>query len=259
MAEAARRMPSREAEYRNLILNQRVEKSAPLISVSVWKANGDAPTDNWTDGEVYGGLDLSSTNDLTSCVWVTQRDSLWHVKPLFWLPEEGLRERARQDRVPYDVWHEQGFLLTCPGKSVSYEYVAAELLQMMDSMDVRKVGFDRWNFRHFQPWLFKAGLSEDLVTERFVEFGQGFKDMTPAVRTLEEALLNNRLRHGNHPVLTMCAANAVVKRDEADGRKLDKLRSRGRIDGMVALAMALATASDGVPSLGFVDEPLVVL
>jgi len=259
MAEAARRMPSREAEYRNLILNQRVERVSPLISVSVWKANGEAPAGDWGDGPVYGALDLSSTTDLTACVWVMERDGLWHVKPLFWLPDEGLRERARQDRVPYDVWHEQGYLLTTPGKSIAYEYVAQELVRMMETMDVRKVGFDRWNLRHFAPWLAKAGLSEERVKDVFVEFGQGFKDMTPAVRTLETALLNSVLRHGNHPVLTMCAANAVVKGDEAGGRKLDKLRSRGRIDGMVALAMALSVAHEGTPSLGYVDEPLVVL
>jgi phage terminase large subunit-like protein len=259
MAEAARRMPSREAEFRNLILNQRVERVSPLIAVSVWKANGGESSTDWSDGPVYGGLDLSSTTDLTACVWVAERDGIWHIKPLFWLPEQGLRERARQDRVPYDVWHEQGFLLTTPGKSVAYEYVAQELLTMLETMDVRKVGFDRWNLKHFTPWLVKAGFAEDRITETFVEFGQGFKDMTPAVRTLETALLNSTLRHGNHPVLTMCAANAVVKRDEADGRKLDKLKSRGRIDGIVALAMALSVASEGVASLGFVDEPLVAL
>lgn len=259
MAEAARRMPSREAEYRNLILNQRVERVSPLISVSVWKANGSLPTDDWTDGPVYGALDLSSTTDLTACVWVTNRDAVWHVKPMFWLPHDGLRDRARLDRVPYDVWHEQGFLLTTPGQSVAYEYVAQELVRMIETMDVQKIGFDRWNLRHFTPWLVKAGLPEDRIAEVFVEFGQGFKDMTPAVRTLETALLNATLRHGNHPVLTMCAANAVVKGDEAGGRKLDKMRSRGRIDGMVALAMALSVASEGVTSLGYVDEPLVIL
>jgi len=181
------------------------------------------------------------------------------VRPTFWLPAEGLRERARIDRVPYDLWHEQGFLETTPGKSIAYEYVAQQVVAMLETMDVRKVGFDRWNFKHFRPWLIKAGLSEERIADLFVEFGQGFKDMTPAVRTLETVLLDAKIRHGNHPVLTMCAANAVVKGDEAGGRKLDKLRSRGRIDGMVALAMALSVASEGIPSLGFVDEPLVVL
>jgi phage terminase large subunit-like protein len=259
MAEAARRMPSREAEYRNLVLNQRVESVSPLISVSIWKANGGTPLADWSDGPVYGALDLADTTDLAANVWVTEREGLWHVRPTFWLPAEGLRERARIDRVPYDLWHEQGFLETTPGKSIAYEYVAQQVVAMLETMDVRKVGFDRWNFKHFRPWLIKAGLSEERIADLFVEFGQGFKDMTPAVRTLETVLLDAKIRHGNHPVLTMCAANAVVKGDEAGGRKLDKLRSRGRIDGMVALAMALSVASEGIPSLGFVDEPLVVL
>lgn len=258
MAEAARRMPSREAEFRNLILNQRVERVSPLISVSVWKANGGPVGTGW-DGTVYAGLDLSETTDLAAEVWVTEVDGIWQVRPRFWLPAEGLRERARQDRVPYDLWHEQGFLDTTPGKSIAYEYVAQQLVARLGQWDVRKIGFDRWNFRHFKPWLLKAGMSEEQVAEQFVEFGQGFKDMTPAVRTLETVLLNSQIRHGNHPVLTMCAANAVVRRDETGGRKLDKLRSRGRIDGMVALAMALGVASEGIVSLGFVDEPLVAL
>lgn len=260
MAESARRMPSREAEYRNLILNQRVERASPLITATVWKANGAAPTAEWNDeSRVYGALDLSDTTDLAAQIWIMERASLWHVRPTFWLPEEGLRERARQDRVPYDLWHEQGFLHTTPGKSIAYEYVAGLLVEQLRTMDVAKIGFDRWNFRHFKPWLLKAGLSEEYIAQVFVEFGQGYKDMTPAVRSLETLLLDAKLRHGNHPVLTMCAANAVVKRDEAGGRKLDKLRSRGRIDGMVALAMAVGVASDGIPSLGYVDEPLVVL
>lgn len=259
MAEAARRMPSREAEYRNLVLNQRVERVSLLITPTVWKANGGAPAADWSDGPVYGALDLSDTTDLAARVWVKESDGLWHVRPTFYLPDEGLRERARQDRVPYDLWHQQGFLETTPGKSIAYEYVAQRLVAELETMDVRKIGFDRWNFRHFKPWLIKAGMSEERITGLFVEFGQGYKDMTPAVRTLETTLLDAKLRHGNHPVLTMCAANAVVKRDEAGGRKLDKLRSRGRIDGMVALAMGLSVASEGIPSLGYVDEPLVVL
>lgn len=260
MAEAARRMPSREAEYRNLILNQRVESVSPLITPTVWKANGAPPADDvWSDGPVYGGLDLAETTALVACVFVAPRDGVWHVRPRFWLPEDGLRERARLDRVPYDVWQEQGFLLTTPGKSISYEYMANDLVRTMDTMDVQKLGFDRWNFRHFKPWLLKAGLSEERIEQLFTEFGQGFKDMTPAVRTLEDTLLNNQLRHGNHPVLTMCAANTRVKRDEAGNRKLDKLRSRGRIDGIVALAMSLSVGTEATPSLGYVDEPLVVL
>lgn len=239
MAEDARRMPSREAEYRNLILNQRVEAENPFVSASVWKQNGD-PADRW--GAVYGGLDLSETGDLTALVLVSPVRGVLSVKPTFWLPGEGLEERSRQDRVPYDVWARQGFLQTTPGRSVEYEYVAEHLVSLFREQDVRKIAFDRYNMRHLRPWLVKAGLTEAVIDDRFEDFGQGFVSMSPALRVLESMLLNGRVRHGNHPVLTNNAANAVIEQDAAGNRKFTKKKSRGRIDGMVALAMAASMA-----------------
>lgn len=241
MAENARRMPARESEFRNLILNQRVEASSPFVTKSVWEANGGQP-DDW--GAVYGGLDLSETGDLTAFILASPVDGEFNIRSTFWLPGEGLVERSRQDRVPYDLWAKQGHLSTSPGRAVQYEYVAGEIARTFQEMDVRKVAFDRYNMRHLRPWLIKAGLSEALIDERFHDFGQGFVSMSPALRMLEEQLLNVRLRHGMHPVLTSCMANAVVKVDEAGNRKFDKKRSTGRIDGAVALAMAMAVAGE---------------
>jgi phage terminase large subunit-like protein len=237
MAEDARRMPSREAEYRNLILNQRVEANSPFVSASVWAACGSeaAPIDGVP---VYGGLDLSAVRDLTALVLIGQVDGVWQVHPTFWLPGEGLAQKARADRVPYDLWQEQGYLETAPGKSVEYEFVADYLRDVFARYEVQKIAFDRWGWRHLRPWLLKAGFTEDELDEHFVEFGQGLQSMSPALRELESDLLAGNLAHGNHPVLTMCAANAVVKTDPAGNRKLDKSRSAGRIDGMVALTMA---------------------
>lgn len=243
MARAASRMPAREAEFRNLILNQRVEASSPFVTKSVWDANGETPDH---DGRVfYGGLDLSETNDLTAFILVSQnRGGSMSVHSRFWLPEEGLEERSRKDRVPYDVWAEKGFLHTTPGRSIEYEFVAKYIANAFDERDIGKIAFDRWNMRHLRPWLVQAGMSEGFIEDKFHDFGQGFQSMSPALRNLESLLLNAKLRHGLHPVLGMCAANAVVKTDEAGGRKLDKKRSRGRIDGMVALCMACAVASE---------------
>lgn len=247
MAEDARRMPSREPEYRNLILNQRVEMFSPFVSRSVWAACGSKVSDNWKNVPVYGGLDLSSVSDLTAKVYVAPIEGKWEVKPTFWLPKEGLTEKSRNDRVPYDTWAEQGFLRTCPGRSVDYEFVAASLYRDCEQMDVRKIAFDRWNFRHLKPWLIRAGFLESQVDEEnensiFVGFGQGFVSMSPALRTLEADLLEGRIAHGGHPVLTMCAANAVVTTNPAGDRKLDKAKANGRIDGMIALAMARSVA-----------------
>jgi len=236
-AEKAKRLPSQEASYRNLILNQRVEARSPFISRSVWDANGAIPGD--LEGrEVWGGLDLSGVHDLTALALVAVDGDHYDVASSFWLPEDGIAEKSKKDRVPYDVWAQQGHLNLSPGKSIEYEWIAYKLREVFDTHDVRALAFDRWGFNHLKPWLIKAGFMEHEL-ERFVEFGQGFKDMSPALRSLESALLNERLRHGMHPVLRMCAANAVAQQDPAGNRKLAKDKSSGRIDGMVALAMAV--------------------
>jgi phage terminase large subunit-like protein len=241
MAEDARRMPSRESEYRNLVLNQRVDASSPFVSKSLWQTCNAAvlPLDGIP---VYAGLDLSSTNDLTALVEIGRIDGVWHVHPTFWLPGDTLKDRSRIDRVPYDVWHKDGHLRAAPGKSVDFEFVAGYLRSECERLDVRKIAFDRWGFKHLRPWLLKAGFSEDEIETKFEEFGQGFQSMSPALRALEAEILNRRVAHGGHPVLSMCANNAVVQTDPAGNRKLAKHKSAGRIDGMVALAMAVGVA-----------------
>jgi phage terminase large subunit-like protein len=241
MAEDARRMPSREAEFRNLVLNQRVEASSPFVSRALWASCG-SEVKPLGGVPVYGGLDLSAVNDLTALVMVGRIDGVWNVEPHFWLPGEGLADKAAKDRVPYDVWRDEGHLLAAPGKSVDYEFVAEYLRGVFDRYDVRKVAFDRWGFKHLRPWLVKAGFTEGQIEAHFEEFGQGFQSMSPALRDLEGEILNGRLAHGAHPVLTMCAANAVVQTDPAGNRKLAKHKSAGRIDGMIALTMAMGVA-----------------
>jgi phage terminase large subunit-like protein len=243
MAHTAQRMPSAEASFRNLVLNQRVEASSPFVAHSVWRACGEAPRP--LQGlKIYGGLDLSAVDDLTALVLIGQSDNKWHVHPTFWLPAEGLRERARTDRVPYDLWQKEGYIEATPGKSVDYEYVARWLRNLFQEQDlnIHKIGFDPWKFEALKQWLLKVGFSEQDVEKHFVEVGQGYKSMTPALRTLESELLNARLAHGNHPVLSMCMDNAVVQTDPAGNRKLDKHKSIRRIDGAVALAMAFGVA-----------------
>jgi phage terminase large subunit-like protein len=247
MAEDARRMPSREPEYRNLVLNQRVDASSPFVSKSLWQSCG-APVKALEGVPVYGGLDLSEVQDLTALVLAGKVNGVWQVHPTFWLPKDGLHDKAKKDRVPYDVWHKDGKLLAAPGRSIDYEYVATFLRGCFDRYDIRALAFDRWNFKHLKPWLLKAGFTPDDVGDgdekkiKFIEFGQGYQSMSPALRDLEAEILNGRLAHGNHPVLTMCAANAVVITDPAGNKKLAKNKSSGRIDGMVALAMAMGVA-----------------
>ena len=246
MAQDARRMPSREPEYRNLVLNQRVEMRSPFVSRTVWMACAGDP-EPYRGEPVWIGLDLSSVRDLTAAVAVWQVDGVWQVRPMFWLPEQGVRERARADRQPYDVWVSQGHLRTTPGAAIDYDAVVQQLLDEYDGWDLQGIAFDRWRIEDFKAALRRRGAPEMFV-DLLKEFGQGFASMSPALQALEAALLNGRLAHGGHPVLTMCAANAVTQTDPAGNRKLVKGKSSGRIDGMVALAMALGAAAKDQPS-----------
>ncbi len=239
----AQRMPSMENTARNLLLNQRVSTVSPFISPDVWKSNCGNPRS--FDGPVWCGLDLSARVDLTALVVIGQVDGVWQVQSHFWTPSQGLEERARRDRAPYDVWHRQGFLRTTPGATVDYSHVAADMLEILDGLDVRGIAFDRWRVAELQRELDRLGAELPLV-----EHGQGFASMAPALDALEAELLNGRVAHGGHPVLTMCAANAVIVKDPAGNRKLEKSRSTGRIDGLQALAQAMGVASKATEAQG---------
>jgi phage terminase large subunit-like protein len=233
-------MPARQAEYENLVLNRRVETNNPFVSAPIWKTCGD-PVGDLKSVDLYGGLDLSSVQDLTAFVLIGRINRAWHVMPTFWLPDDGLKDKAIRDRVPYDLWKTQGFLETTPGSSISYEYVATRIYVMCSRYRIRKIGFDRWGMRYLRPWLIKAGFSEQLIDDIFVEVGQGTQSMTPALRDLEQAILEREICHGNHPVLAMCAASAIIEGTDS-ARKLSKTKSNGRIDGMVALAEAFSVS-----------------
>lgn len=242
MAAAASRMPSREADYRNLVLNQRVEQSNPFIAKSEWQACGAMPVENFDTLPAFAGLDLSASNDLTAFVRIAKSGDVWSVKTDFWLPEVGLRERSRLDRVPYYIWHKQGFLHTTPGKAIEYDFVAKHLRELTKRTKIERIAFDRWHFPQFKQALLRCGFSEKEIEGQFVEFGQGYQSMSPALLKLEKLILTGKLAHGDQPVLAMCARNATVTRDTQNNRKLDKMRSNGRIDGLVALTMAVAVA-----------------
>jgi phage terminase large subunit-like protein len=230
-AEKAARMPSFENSFRNLYLNQRINMVAAFVSPSVWKAGNEAPAE--FDGVVFGGLDLSATTDLTALVLTCRMDGELHVRPFFWMPHDSVQEAVRRDKAPYDVWVREGLMRTTPGKVIDYAFVARDIGEICSGLSVAKIGFDRWRMDRMQTALQQAGVELPLEP-----FGQGFVSMSPALDALEADLLKETIRHGGHPVLAMCAANAVATQDPAGNRKLDKAKATGRIDGLVALAMA---------------------
>jgi len=238
-AASAERMPAREAAYRNLILNQRVNTVSPFIAPAVWKACGKTPAEEaFQKGRVGIGLDLSARHDLTALVMDAEYKGEHHVRAEFFVPDDGLVERSLHDRVPYDLWVKQGFIHACPGASVDYEPVALRLCQLCDDYDVISINFDRWRIDVLKRELERHGAELPLNP-----FGQGYKDMAPAMDVAESVILNTNVRHGMNPVLTMCAANSVVDTDPAGNRKLNKAKSTGRIDGMVAMIMAISAVA----------------
>jgi len=245
--QQAARMPSMANTARNLLLNQRVSLDSPFISPDVWKANSADPVA--FDGPVFAGLDLSARTDLTALVLIGQADDVWCVQPHFWTPKQGLQDRERRDRAPYLAWAQQGFLRVCDGAAIDYEQVASDMAEILADVDIQAVAFDRWRMDVLKRELDRLGLDFPLV-----EWGQGFKDMSPALDALEAALLNGEVAHGNHPVLTWCAANATTTKDPAGNRKLDKSRQTGRIDGLQAMAMAFGVATRTEQVQGIPDE-----
>jgi phage terminase large subunit-like protein len=259
LAVKAKAQPSFEPEFRNLNLNQRVEATAPFVSRTIIMAN-EGPHPPRTDRRrVYGGLDLSSVSDLTSAELVDADDG--SVFSYFWLPEVGLRERSEKDKVPYDVWAKQGFILTTPGNAIEYKHVAQYLRRIFDEFDIQLFGFDRYLMKFLMEWLKKEDektgqpLFSQAEIDKFVDFGQGTASMTPALRDLEVKLLKAQLKTNAHPVLRMCLNNAKVVGDSG-ARKFDKKTVRGRIDGAVALAIAVGVMPQEVEEEGDLDDAL---
>lgn len=237
-ARKAMRLPSEEARFRVLTLNQRVNLVNLFCAPSVWKECRGEP--DVFEGPIYGGLDLSGTTDLTAFVLVNRRNGILSVRPYFWMPEANVADAAKRDKAPYDLWVRKGLLKTTPGPVIDYAFVARDIGQIVSGLDVVKVAFDRWRMDRLQ-----ARLDEQGVNLPLEPFGQGYASMSGAVDALEAELLKGTLRHGGHQVLAMCSSHAVSISDPAGNRKLDKSKSTGRIDGMVALAMAVAIESSG--------------
>lgn len=244
-ADRARRMPSFEPAFRNLYLNQRVDAKSPLISRSEFMKLRDEI--EIEEGEkIFVGLDLSAKSDLTAMAIVTDRvkqpDA---VKCIFWKPEETLKEHENRDHVPFTKWKLEGHLETTPGKAIDYDWVAERIGALSAKYEIAGIAFDRWRIDDLLAAMRRVGVDawiegRDEVKNgiKLVPWGQGFKDMGPAIDSLENAVLNSQFRHDGNPCLTWNFSNAIAIADPAGNRKLDKSKTRFRIDGAVALVMA---------------------
>jgi phage terminase large subunit-like protein len=255
-AKRAVRMPTFEASFRNLYLNQRIDAQSPFIPRIEWMGcKGDVSITH--DEGLYLGLDLSGKTDLTALVGVSDGEKE-KVKAWFWKPKESLQEHENRDRVPYIVWEKQKYILTTPGRAIQYKFIAHELAGIVSYNKIIGMAFDRYRIDDLMNAMTDIGLEcyVDGKDEpragalRLVPWGQGYKDMTPAVEALEISILQRRLVHDGNPVLTWNISNAIAISDPAGNKKLDKSKTRFRIDGAVALSMAV-----GLKSRDMLKEP----
>lgn len=256
-AARAKRMPGSEAAFRNLYCNQQVDAEDIWINSADWAAREFyLQIEDYVGRPCFAAIDLSGKNDLTALSLVFQTDEGHDAIQEFWVPEEGLRDREDRDRVPYTLWRDRGHLTATPGRSVDYAWVAARIAQLRGRVEIKAIAFDRWRIDDLIRELEDVGIITEKVEPGkeaegnpnlvMVPHGQGYKDMGPAVEILETAILNGTLRVAKNPVMTMCASNAVTTTDPAGSRKFDKRpgKSTGRIDGLIALTMALRCASN---------------
>lgn len=246
LAHRASGMPSVLNAFLRLDLNVWTQASTKWIPRKHWDACAAAvDADGLRGRRCYAALDLSSNTDTTACVLLFPPESPkepFYVLPRFWIPEENMHERAKRDKVPYDTWLRSGHLMTTPGNTVDYEFILAQVEADAEIYDIQQLAIDRmWGMTQIMTRLREIGGDEDWV----LGFGQGFFDMAPAMRDFDRLVRGHKLAHGAHPVLNWQADNLVVAQDPAGNIKPDKEKSIERIDGMVALVMAIATSMRG--------------
>ena len=237
--ESARQTPGEENSFRQLRLNQWVKQAVRWMPMEKWDACAFPVNEDDLEGRVcYGGLDLSSTTDITAFVLVfppSDEDDRYILLPYFWVPEDTLDLRVRRDHVPYDLWERQGYLMTTEGNVVHYGFIEKYIERLGERFNIREIAFDRWGAVQMVQNLEGMGFT-------VVPFGQGFKDMSPPTKELMKLVLEKRIAHGGHPVLRWMMDNIFIRTDPAGNIKADKEKSTEKIDGAIAAIMGLDRA-----------------
>ena len=237
--ESAKQNPTEENAFRQLRLNQWVKQSIRWMPMEKWDLCNFAVNEEELKGRVcYGGLDLSSTTDITAFVLVfppLDEDDKFQILPYFWLPEDNLDLRVKRDHVNYDLWKKQGYIMTTEGNVVHYGFIEKFIEDLGEIYNIREIAFDRWGAVQMVQNLEGMGFT-------VVPFGQGFKDMSPPTKELMKLTLERKIAHGGHPVLRWMMDNIFIRTDPAGNIKADKEKSTEKIDGVIATIMALDRA-----------------
>jgi phage terminase large subunit-like protein len=234
MAARAKEIPAQENTFRRLYLNQWTEQASRWVSMAAWDACR-APVDrvHLRGRKCYVAMDLSSTKDLTALVAVFPDDDGIDVLAHFFVPKDNIRERATKDRVPYDQWSREGYLTATDGNVVDYEAVRSLIHDWASEFDLRLIAYDPWNATDLVTRL------EKLDGFTCVQMRQGFVTLSAPSKSFEKMVLAKTLRHDGHPVLRWNVSNVSVRQDPAGNIKPDKTVSAEKIDGVVALIMAI--------------------
>lgn len=237
--DSAKQNPGEENSFRQLRLNQWVKQSIRWMPMHKWDACAFPVSEDELEGRVcYGGLDLSSTTDITAFVLVfppLDESDKYAVLPYFWIPEDNVDLRVRRDHVPYDVWQRQSKLETTEGNVVHYGFIEKFIERLGEKFNIREIAFDRWGAVQMVQNLEGMGFT-------VVPFGQGFASMSPPTKELMKLVLEQKIAHGGHPVLRWNMDNIFIRTDPAGNIKADKAKSTEKIDGAIALIMALDRA-----------------
>ena len=237
--DSAKQNPGEENAFRQLRLNQWVKQAVRWMPMEKWDKCAFAVDEDELEGRVcYGGLDLSSTTDITAFVLVfppLDNEDKYIILPYFWIPEDNLTLRVNRDHVPYDVWERHGYLQTTEGNVVHYGFIEQFIERLGERFNIREIAFDRWGAVQMVQNLEGMGFT-------VVPFGQGFKDMSPPTKELMKLVLEQKIAHGGHPVLRWNMDNIYIRTDPAGNIKADKEKSTEKIDGAVATIMALDRA-----------------
>jgi phage terminase large subunit-like protein len=235
-AEKAKRLPTAQNAFRRLHLNEWTEQSERWLPLEEWDACADAvDVEDGRNGFI--GLDLSSTRDLSSALLVfPDADGVLDLMPVFWIPEQSIESgsvmRAERDKEQLRNWIEQGLIRATPGNVIDYDVIRRDLNELAERFMLREIAYDPWNATQLVTQLQGDGF------ECF-PLRQGFSSLSAPAKELEARVLSRRIRHGGHPVLRWMASNVAVEMDAAGNIKPSKKASTEKIDGIVALVIAL--------------------
>ena len=231
--EKAKEMPADENKFRRYHLDEWTKQATRWINLDVWTECALKFTEKSVRGKrCWAGLDLASTRDVNALVLVFPDDK-WKILPYFWVPAENVRPRVRRDRVLYDTWIEQGYLKTTPGTVTNYNLIHEFLNELKKTFDIRQLAIDEWNATHLAVQMEEDGW--DVVLMK-----QNMSHMAGPTKELERLIMQREIHHNSNPVLTWMFDNVAIRRDSEDNIKVDREHSREKVDGIVALVMAIA-------------------